>query len=213
MDTKMNEILKKIEEIKLIPVVKLNSVENAVPLAKALLDGGINACEITFRTEAAFEGIKTIKKAFPKMLIGAGTVINIDYAKKALEAGADFLVSPGFNPKVIDFVLANGKTMIPGISNSSEIEFALEKGLSYLKFFPAEALGGVKMLKAFSGPFSDVRFMPTGGISLDNMETYLKCENVFAIGGSWMIKDDFELVTKLSSQVVEKLKIFSACKD
>lgn len=205
----MKEILLKIENIGIIPVIKLKTVDQAIPLGKALIEGGIYAAEVTFRSDAAFEGIKTLKKTYPELLVGAGTVINTDYAKKAIEAGADFIVSPGFNPKVIEYVLEKKITVIPGVSSPSEIEQALEYGLEYLKFFPAENLGGVKMLKALMGPFPNIKFMVTGGISEDNVTEYLKCKNVFAIGGSWMVKDDLVAVQELSKKAVEKLHGFS----
>ena len=144
----MSDLLNRVRDIGIIPVIKLNSVEQAVPLAKALIDGGIPAAEVTFRTEAAADGIKAIKEAYPEMLLGAGTVINKDYAKKAIDAGAEFIVSPGFNPEVVDFVLDNGVPMIPGVANPGQIEQALCKGLDCLKLFPAETLGGVAMLDA-----------------------------------------------------------------
>nr|MCR4713425.1 bifunctional 4-hydroxy-2-oxoglutarate aldolase/2-dehydro-3-deoxy-phosphogluconate aldolase [Treponemataceae bacterium] len=170
----MSDLLDRIRDTGIIPVIKLTSVEQAVPLAKALLDGGIPAAEVTFRSAAAADGIKAIKEAYPEMLLGAGTVINKDFAKRAIDAGAEFIVSPGFNPEVIDFVLDKGVPMIPGVATPGEIEQALCKGLDVLKFFPAEAAGGVAMLNAFAGPFSNVRFMATGGINAKNMGEYFK---------------------------------------
>ena len=205
----MSELLDRIRDTGIIPVIKLTSVEQAVPLAKALIDGGINAAEVTFRSDAAAEGIKAIKKAFPSMLLGAGTVINKEYAQRAIDAGAEFIVAPGFNPEVIDFVLSKGVPMIPGVATPGEIEQALCRGLDVLKFFPAEAAGGVAMLKAFAGPFPNVKFMATGGINADNMGDYFKQKNILAIGGSWMVKDDLELVTKLSREAVSKMHGFT----
>lgn len=205
----MSDLLNRVRDIGIIPVIKLNSVEQAVPLAKALIDGGIPAAEVTFRTEAAADGIKAIKEAYPEMLLGAGTVINKDYAKKAIDAGAEFIVSPGFNPEVVDFVLDKGVPMIPGVANPGQIEQALCKGLDCLKLFPAETLGGVAMLDALSGPFPNVKFMATGGINAKNMGEYLKRKNILAIGGSWMVKDDCELVTKLSKEAVANMHGFT----
>ncbi len=205
----MNSLLERIRDIGIIPVIKLNSVEQAVPLAKALIAGGIPAAEVTFRTDAAAEGIRAIKAACPEMLLGAGTVINKEYALKAIDAGVEFIVSPGFNPEVIDFVLDKGIPMIPGIANPGQIEQALCKGLDVLKFFPAEAGGGVAMLDAFAGPFPNVRFMATGGINAENMGAYFKRKNILAIGGSWMIKDDTETVTALSRKAVSAMHGFT----
>ena len=205
----MNEVFTKIKNAGIIPVIKLKSVEQALSLAKALIDGGIFAAEITFRSEFAPEGIKAIKKKFPEMLLGAGTVINKEYAKKAIDAGAEFIVSPGLNPSVVEYAIEKKVPIIPGVATSSEIEQALSYNLEYLKFFPAEALGGVKMLNALAGPFPNVKFMATGGISLENMTDYLKCKNVFSIGGSWMINDDFESVTRISKESVKTLHGFT----
>lgn len=198
----MTDVFGHIRDIRIIPVIKLESAEQAVPLAQALQDGGISIAEITFRTEAAAAGISAIRKALPEMLVGAGTVINMEYARRAIEAGAQFIVSPGFNPPVVDYVSQSGVAMIPGIATPSEIELALCKGLTVLKFFPAEALGGTKMLTAFSGPFPHVEFIPTGGISAENASAYLQEKNVLAVGGSWMIKEDINLVTRLSREAV-----------
>lgn len=205
----MNEILKKIENTGIIPVVKLNSVEQALPLAKALLDGGINAAEVTFRTDAAAPAIKAIRESYPEMLVGAGTVINVELAKKAVDAGAQFIVSPGFNPHVVDFCNERNILVVPGVNSPSQIESALEKGLTILKFFPAEASGGVTMLNALAGPFPQVKFMATGGINAQNMGSYFKTKNVFAIGGSWMVKDDPALVTKLTREAVKAMHGFT----
>ena len=206
---KMKEIFTRIKNAGIVTVIKLKSVDQGLSLAQALIEGGIFAAEITFRSEFAPDGIIAIKKKFPEMLLGAGTVINKEYAKKAIEAGAEFLVSPGLNPSVVEYAIEKKVPIIPGVATSSEIEQALSYGLEYLKFFPAEALGGVKMLKALAGPFSNVKFMVTGGISLENITDYLQCKNVFSIGGSWMIKDDFGLVTKITKDSVKALHGFS----
>lgn len=197
---KFAEIYNRIGKAAIIPVIKLNRVEDAVPLAQALLAGGIPVAEVTFRTEAAAEGIAAIRREVPQMLVGAGTVLTTDQAIAAVEAGAQFVVSPGSNGKIIDRVLAAGVAMIPGVATPSEIEAAMERGLNVLKFFPAEALGGIAMLKALSGPYSQIKFVPTGGISANNMKDYLHQKNVLAVGGSWMIQSDLEMVKQLCQE-------------
>lgn len=197
---KFAEIYNRIGKAAIIPVIKLNRVEDAVPLAQALLAGGIPVAEVTFRTEAAAEGIATIRREVPQMLVGAGTVLTTDQAVAAVEAGAQFVVSPGSNGKIIDKVLDSGVVMIPGVATPTEIEAAMERGLNVLKFFPAEALGGIAMLKALSGPYSQIKFVPTGGISASNMKEYLQQKNVLAVGGSWMIQSDLEMVKQLSQE-------------
>lgn len=186
----MNPILETLGSIGLVPVVKIDDAAKAVPLAKALIEGGLPCAEVTFRTAAAAEAISSISKAFPDMLVGAGTVINVELAKKAAAAGAKFIVSPGFNPEVVDWCLANSIHIVPGVNNPSGVEAGLERGLDVLKFFPAEASGGTAMLDALAGPFAQVLFMPTGGIDLKNLSDYARRQNVLAIGGSWMVKAD-----------------------
>lgn len=210
----MNDILKKLENIGLVPVVKIDDASHACNLAQSLIDGGLPCVEITFRTAAAPEAISAIVKKFPKMLVGAGTVINIDYAKRAKEAGAKFIVSPGFSPDVVDWCIKNNMIIVPGVNNPSGVEEALSKGLEVLKFFPAEASGGVAMLAALSAPFPQIKFMPTGGISMKNLSDYLKCSNVHAVGGSWMVKselidsENWAEITKLSKEAVTALHGF-----
>lgn len=186
----MNNVMEELYSIGLIPVIKIENAEDAVPLAKALIDGGLPAAEITFRTASAAEAIKNITKAYPDMLVGAGTVLTTEQVDKAIEAGAKFLVSPGLNPKVTAYALSKGVPMLPGCSNPSDIELALELGLSTVKFFPAEAAGGLKMLKAMAAPYGSLKFMPTGGISADNLLEYLKFGKIVACGGSFMVKDE-----------------------
>lgn len=186
----MNPILTKLGNIGLVPVVKIDDASKAPALAKALIDGGLPCAEVTFRTAAASDAIRAIAKAYPEMLVGAGTVINVELAKKAAEAGAKFIVSPGFNPAVVDWCIANNIPIVPGVNNPSGVEAGLEKGLEVLKFFPAEASGGVAMLDSLAGPFGQVSFMPTGGIGLENLADYARRSNVLAVGGSWMVKAD-----------------------
>lgn len=197
---KFVEIYNKIGEVGIIPVIKLNQVEDAIPLANALLAGGIPVAEVTFRTEAAAEGIATIRREVPQMLVGAGTVLSTEQAIAAVEAGAQFVVSPGSNGKIIDKVLDSGVVMIPGVATPTEIEAAMGRGLSVVKFFPAEVLGGVAMLKALAGPYPQMKFVPTGGISASNMKDYLQQKNVLAVGGSWMIQPDLEAVQGLCQE-------------
>lgn len=201
-----SQVIEILGNIKIVPVIKLDSVEQAVPLAQALWDGGIPIAEVTFRTQAAAAGIKEIRNALPKMLVGAGTVINKDLAKKAIDAGAQFIVSPGLNLETVDFVQSAAVPMIPGVATPSEVELALCKGLNVLKLFPAEVLGGIKYLDALAGPFPQVQFLPTGGINAENMASYLGKKNVLAVGGSWMISFDLTQVTNLSIQAVNQLK-------
>ena len=196
----------------IVPVVKIDDADKAVPLAKAMIDGGINSAEITFRTAAAEEAIGKVTAAFPKMVVGAGTVINPQLAEKAVAAGAKFIVSAGFNRDTVAWCLSHNIPVVPGVCTPSEIEMGLSMGLNVLKFFPAEASGGVAMLKDLSGPFSQVRFMTTGGINPNNLPDYAKASNVLAIGGSWMVKADlienenWEEITRLCKEATIKLQ-------
>ena len=206
-----NEMMKELYLIGLIPVIKIENPDDAVPLAKALIDGGLPAAEITFRTSCAAEAIKNITKAYPEMLVGAGTVLTTEQVDAAIEAGSKFLVSPGLNPKVTAYALSKGITMLPGCSNPSDIEVALELGLSTVKFFPAEAAGGLKMLKAMAAPYGQIKFMPTGGISADNLLEYLNFGKIVACGGSFMVKDElvkekkWEEITALTKNAVKTM--------
>ncbi|MBA7566737.1 putative KHG/KDPG aldolase [subsurface metagenome] len=180
-------MIKKLKQIGIIPVAKLENPAHAIPLAKALLKGGIPCIEITFRSAAAEESIRRISQELPEILVGAGTILTIEQAQNALRAGAKFLVTPGFNPKIVDFAQAEEVHIFPGVNNPTNIEAALEKGLEVLKFFPAEQSGGCEMLKAFSGPYQKVKFIPTGGINIGNLNDYLSLPNVVACGGSWLV--------------------------
>jgi 2-dehydro-3-deoxyphosphogluconate aldolase/(4S)-4-hydroxy-2-oxoglutarate aldolase len=180
-----------IGNIGIVPVIKIDDAKNAVPLAKALIDGGMPIAEVTFRTDAAEESIKLISEAFPKMLVGAGTVLTIEQAEKAKNAGAKFLVSPGFNPKVVKWSNDNNIPIYPGCTTPSEIEQALELGLTTLKFFPAEQSGGLDKIKALCAPYTKIKFIPTGGIDLTNVNKYLAFPKIVACGGSFMVKEDF----------------------
>ena len=211
----MNAILAKLGEIGIIPVIKIENPGNAVPLVAALIEGGLPCAEITFRTDAAAASIKAIADAFPGFPVGAGTVINASLAQEAVDSGAQFIVSPGFNPAVVDWCITRGIPVIPGVNNPSAIEAALERNLETLKFFPAEASGGTAMLDALSGPFPRVSFIPTGGIDLANLSLYARRANVHAIGGSWMVrselieKADWQAVTNLAREAVVAIQGFS----
>ena len=185
-----NDMIKELYSIGLIPVIKIENPDDAVPLAKALIDGGLPAAEITFRTACAAEAIKNITEAYPDMLVGAGTVLTCEQVDAAIAAGSKFLVSPGLNPKVTAYCLSKGVPMLPGCSNPSDVEAALELGLKTVKFFPAEAAGGLKMLKAMAAPYGQLTFMPTGGINAENLLDYLKFNKIIACGGSFMVRDD-----------------------
>ncbi|ONI41258.1 2-dehydro-3-deoxyphosphogluconate aldolase [Candidatus Epulonipiscium fishelsonii] len=204
----INEIVSK---LKIVPVVKLDNVEDAVPLANALIAGGLPIAEVTFRTSAAFESIKAMSK-IPEMIVGAGTVITLEQAKQAKEAGAKFIVSPGFDKEVVDFAIANNIPIFPGGCTPSEIMQILKCGLKIVKFFPAENYGGLKTIAALGGPFVDVKFMPTGGIGPNNIKEYLANPKIVACGGSWMVKDTlitakkFDEITKLTAEAVALVK-------
>lgn len=208
----MSDMFTELHNLGIVPVVKIDDASKAVNLAKAMIDGGLPCAEVTFRTEAAEESISLMSKAFPQMLIGAGTVLNPETAEKAVKAGAKFIVSPGFDEETVKWCLANNIPVVPGLCTPSEIQKAINMGLSVLKFFPAEASGGVGMLKNFAGPFPNVKFMTTGGINQDNLGSYASASNVLAIGGSWMVKDslindnNWEEITRLCKDAVVKLQ-------
>ncbi len=187
----MKSILEYLKEIKIVPVVKLNCLEDAIPVAEALCNGKIPIAEITFRTACAGEAIKEIIRKFPDMLVGAGTVLSIEEAKAAIGDGAKFIVAPGFNVSVVRLCQKNNIPVIPGCATASEVQKALSMGLNLLKFFPAEQMGGIKTIRALSAPFPQVMWMPTGGISLENLREYLSFPKVIACGGSYMVKDEY----------------------
>jgi len=184
----MEDVLKKLGDIGLIPVIKLDSPDQALPLGRALLAGSLPVAEVTFRTDAAKESIRILSKELPELTVGAGTVLTPGQVDTAVAAGARYIVSPGFNPKVVDYCRKKGVPVTPGVTTPSQIEAAMEYELKVLKFFPAENSGGVGMLKAFAGPYGDkVSFIPTGGVSEKNVADYLSQPNVHAVGGSWMV--------------------------
>ena len=186
----MSTIIDAFKKIGIIPVVVLDDAKDALPLAKALCEGGLPCAEVTFRTAAAEESIRVMSSAFPEMLVGAGTVLTTDQVDRAIAAGAKFIVSPGFNPKVVKYCQEKNIPITPGIQTPTEIEAALELGLTTVKFFPAEPAGGLKMIKAIAAPYVNVSFMPTGGISEKNVREYLAYDRIVACGGSWMVKKD-----------------------
>ncbi|WP_282064068.1 bifunctional 4-hydroxy-2-oxoglutarate aldolase/2-dehydro-3-deoxy-phosphogluconate aldolase [Vibrio rotiferianus] len=172
--------------LKVIPVIAINKAEDAIPLGRTLVENGMPCAEITFRTECAAEAIRAMRAEFPEMLIGAGTILTNEQVDQAIEAGVDFIVSPGFNPRTVQYCLDKGVAIVPGVNNPSLVEQAMEMGLRTLKFFPAEPSGGVGMLKALTAVYP-VKFMPTGGVSLGNVDEYLSIPSVLACGGTWMV--------------------------
>ena len=207
----MQDIGQSIYECGIVPVVKLEEAELAVPLAKTLMAGGIRCIEVTFRTGAAKQAIENISRECPDMLVGAGTVLTIEQVEDAVLAGAKFIVTPGFNKKIVACCIEKKIPIFPGCNNPAAIEAALEMGLTDLKFFPAEESGGISMIKALSAPYGAVRFMPTGGINENNMNDYLASEKVIACGGTWMVKADliknrkFEEIERLTRNAVKKM--------
>ena len=183
----MTEMMNQLKKIGIIPVVVLNDAKDALHLAECLMEGGLPCAEVTFRTAAAEESIRQMAKAYPNMIVGAGTVLTTEQADRAIDAGAKFIVSPGFNPKVTEYVLKKGVPMTPGICTPTEIEAALQFDLDVVKFFPAEPSGGLKMIKALAAPYVGLQFMPTGGINANNVRDYLAYDRIVACGGSWMV--------------------------
>ncbi|EMA3772821.1 bifunctional 4-hydroxy-2-oxoglutarate aldolase/2-dehydro-3-deoxy-phosphogluconate aldolase [Vibrio cholerae] len=181
-----NQLEKQLSAMKVVPVIAIKRSEDAVQLAKTLVENGLPCAEVTFRTEAAAEAIRLMRQAYPEMLIGAGTVLRTDQVDAAIEAGVDFIVSPGFNPTIVKYCQQRGVTIVPGVNNPSLVEQAMEMGLKTLKFFPASASGGTEMLKALNAVYP-VKFMPTGGISAANIQDYLAISSVLACGGTWMV--------------------------
>ena len=186
-----DEAVARLRASRIVPVITIDDPDDAVPLGRALVEGGLACAEITFRTPRAEEALRRIAAEVPELFVGAGTVLNPELASRALDAGAQFIVAPGFGPRVVDFCLERGVPVYPGIATPTEVEAALEKGLRTLKFFPAEQMGGLDLLKAMAAPYVDVSFMPTGGINLTNVVHYLAFKRVVACGGSWMAPADW----------------------
>lgn len=205
----MEEMKEKIHAMKIVPVVKLNDAKDAVPLAKALVEGGIPCAEVTFRTDAAAESIRNMLEAYPDMLVGAGTVLTTAQVDAAIEAGAKFIVSPGLNPKTVKYCQEKNIPILPGVATASEIEQALELGLDVVKFFPAEVNGGLPAIKALSAPYYMMQFMPTGGVNPQNVKEYLSFDKVLACGGTWMVKDalinagEFDKIKEMTREAIE----------
>lgn len=210
----MHAVLKEIEKIGIVPVIKIDRVEDAVPLAGALIKGGLPCAEVTFRTKAAPAAIAEMTKAYPELLVGAGTVLTTAQADEAVKAGARFIVSPGLSAAVVRHCTERGIPVVPGVNNPSGIEEALSLGLHTVKFFPAEPSGGVKMIKAMAAPYGDVTFMPTGGVSPDNLLSYLSFRKIIACGGSFMVKPellaagDFAQIERLTREAVDRMLDF-----
>ena len=198
-----DEIKKQFKEIGIIPVVVLDDAKDAKALGDALMKGGLPAAEVTFRTAAAEESIRIMAKEFPDMLVGAGTVLTTEQADRAMAAGAKFIVAPGFNPTVVKHCLEKGYPVCPGVQTPSEMEQAMELGLDFVKFFPAEPAGGLNMIKAVAAPYVGLSFMPTGGINKDNVRDYLAYNRIVACGGTWMVKGD--LITSGDFAKIEEL--------
>ena len=208
----MSAISERIAALGVVPVVVLNDPREASPVARALMNGGLPVAEVTFRTDAAEESIRIIRNEYPDMLVGAGTVLTIDQATRALDAGAKFIVAPGFDPEIVDFCIEKGVPVFPGCTTASEVAQGVKRGLMNLKFFPAEQCGGVATIKALCAAYVGVKFMPTGGIGPKNLASYLECDKILACGGSWMVKGDlikagkFDEIERLTKEAVEIVK-------
>lgn len=205
----MSTVAEKIAGFGVVPVVVLEDVKDAAPLAKALVEGGLPCAEVTFRTAAAEESIRVMTTEYPDMFVGAGTVLTIEQVDRAVAAGAKFIVSPGFDPEIVDYCLEKEIPVFPGCITPSEVAQAVKRGLKVVKFFPAEQLGGVATIKAMAAPYVGLKFMPTGGVSAKNLESYLSCDKIIACGGSWMVKGDlvkagkFDEIKTLTEEAVK----------
>lgn len=208
----MSDIATKIEELGVVPVVVLNDAKNAVPLAKALVEGGLPCAEVTFRTAAAEESIRLMAEAYPEMLLAAGTVLTTEQVDRAVAAGAKLIVSPGFDPEIVDYCISKNIPVMPGVITPSEMAQAVKRGLTRLKFFPAEQAGGVAMIKAMCAAYTTVKIMPTGGVNPKNLASYLSCDKIYACGGSWMVKGDlinageFDKIKAMTEEAVALVK-------
>lgn len=208
----MDSRLEALKKIGIVPVVVIDDAKDALALGKALIDGGLPCAEVTFRTEAAEEAIRILADNYPEMIVGAGTVLTTEQVDRAVAAGAKFIVSPGINPKVVEYCVSKDILIVPGTCNPTNVETALEFGLKVVKFFPAEQAGGLGYIKAISAPYTDVMFMPTGGINQNNVSDYLKNDRIIACGGSWMVKKDlikagnFEEITRLTGEALNIVK-------
>lgn len=208
----MRKVLETIENLGVVPVVVLNDKKDAAPLAKALVEGGLPCAEVTFRTDAAEESIRIMSTEYPEMFVGAGTVLTIDQVDRAVAAGAKFIVSPGFDPEIVDYCIEKEIPIFPGIVTPSELAQAVKRGLKVVKFFPAAQFGGLSTIKALAAPYTMMKFMPTGGVSASNLKEFLSYDRIIACGGSWMVKGDlvkagdFEKIKELTAEAVALAK-------
>lgn len=206
------EILEKIKKVGIVPVVVLEDAKDAAPLAKALIEGGLPCAEVTFRTACAEECIKIMHEQYPEILLGAGTVLTTEQVDRAVAAGAEFIVSPGFDPEIVDYCLSKNIMVLPGCITPSEVAQAAKRGLKVVKFFPAEQFGGLATIKALAAPYVDMQFMPTGGVSAKNVREYLGYNRLVACGGSWMVKGDlvkagdFDKIVELTKEAAAIVK-------
>ena len=205
----MSTAAERFAELGVVPVGVLEDAKDAAPLAKALVEGGLPCAEVTFRTAAAEESIRIMASEYPDMFVGAGTVLTIDQVDRAVAAGAKFIVSPGFDPEIVDYCLSKDIPVFPGVITPSEVAQAVKRGLKVVKFFPAEQFGGVATIKAMAAPYVGLKFMPTGGVNAKNLENYLSCDKIVACGGSWMVKGDlvkagkFDEIKSLTEEAVK----------
>ena len=205
----MENMIEEFQKLGVVPVVVLEDEKDALPLAEALVKGGLPCAEVTFRTEAAAESICLMSEKYPEMLVGAGTVLTTEQVDLAVEAGARFIVSPGFDPEIVDYCLEKNIPVFPGCVTPSEVAQAVKRGLKVVKFFPAEQAGGIAMIKAMAAPYHNIHFMPTGGINPGNLKDYLSCDKILCCGGSWMVKGElirngeFEKIQNLVKEAKE----------
>ncbi len=205
----MKTIEEQFYDYAVVPVVVLEDAKDALPLAEALTEGGLSCAEVTFRTEAAEESIRLMSEKYPDMLVGAGTVLTTEQIDRAVGAGAKFIVSPGFDPEIVDYCLERKIPVFPGCITPSEVAQAAKRGMKVIKFFPAEQAGGIARIKAMAAPYTMMKFMPTGGISVDNLKSYLEYDKILCCGGSWMVKGDmikkgeFDKIRQLTKEAVE----------
>ncbi|UCG26904.1 MAG: bifunctional 4-hydroxy-2-oxoglutarate aldolase/2-dehydro-3-deoxy-phosphogluconate aldolase [Bacteroidales bacterium] len=209
----MNEIIDKLKSFRIVPIITLEDPGDIVPLGEALISGGLPIAEITFRTGAAVDALKLASRKFPDFFLGAGTILSAEQVDIAFSSGARFMVTPGFNPRVVDHCIKKKITIIPGLNTPTQIEQALERGIEYVKFFPAEASGGIPFINAVAAPYGRVRFMATGGINAGNLKNYLSNKYIFACGGSWMVRKEliesgnFAKITRLVKESLEIIRM------
>lgn len=208
----MKEIADRIHEYGVVPVVVINDAKDAGMLADVLCEEGLPCAEVTFRTEAAKDAIRIMADEHPEMLVGAGTVLTVEQVEQAVAAGAKFIVSPGFDPEIVDYCITKNIAVFPGCVTPSEAAQAVKRGMKVVKFFPAQQFGGVSTVKALAAPYTKLKFMPTGGVNKENLESYLSCDKVIACGGSWMVKSEliengeFDKIRQMTRQTVEMVK-------